>query len=127
MVVVMEAPNLQSGPLPTVAGRPAIPPTLNRRVQLAEFGQQRTFRLGADLDASDLSKGAHLENSLESLDEMLGSATSTLDLAAAVVRDLGLAPDMNVKRVGEALMLIFEIQHEIYAVRPDLRPDFLDC
>jgi hypothetical protein len=67
-----------------------------------------------------------LENSLEALDEMLRSAASTLDAAAAVIRDLDLAPERNVKKIGETLINIFEIQHEIYAIRPDLRPDFLD-
>jgi hypothetical protein len=67
-----------------------------------------------------------LEHSLEELDEMLKSAASTLDAPAAVVRDLGLTPQRNVKRIGEALINIFQVQHEIYAIRPDLRPDFLD-
>jgi hypothetical protein len=67
-----------------------------------------------------------LENSFEDLDKMLTSAASTLDVAAAAIRDLDLAPETNVKRIGEALVSIFQIQHEIYAMRPDLRPDFLD-
>ena len=68
-----------------------------------------------------------MENSLEALDEMLRLAASTLDVAAAVIRDAGLGPERNIKKIGEALINIFEIQHEIYALRPDLRPDFLDA
>lgn len=64
-----------------------------------------------------------MEHSLEDLDELLKSAASKLDAAAAAVQDLGLAPESNVKKIGEVLVNISQIQHEIYAIRLDLRPD----
>ena len=66
-----------------------------------------------------------MEISYESLDQLLTAAASQLDDAAGLIRDLDLAPDSNITKVGESLVNIFEIQHEIYAIRPDLRPDFL--
>ncbi len=66
-----------------------------------------------------------MEVSYESLDELLAAAAHKLDSAAALIRDLDLAPDANIKKLGESLVNIFEIQGEIYAVRPDLRPEFL--
>jgi hypothetical protein len=73
-----------------------------------------------------MAKGTSLENSFEELDDMLKFAALTLDAAAAAIRDLGLTPERNVKKIGEVLVNIFQIQHEIYAIRPGLRRDFLD-
>jgi len=61
-----------------------------------------------------------MEISYESLDKLLTAAASQLNDAAGLIRDLDLAPDSNIKKVGESLVNIFEIQQEIYAVRPDL-------
>ena len=66
-----------------------------------------------------------MENSYESLNELLTEAASKLDRAANLVRDLNLSPEDNIKKIGEALVNVFEIQHQIFALRPDLKPDFL--
>ena len=63
--------------------------------------------------------------SLESLEALLRVAAQNLDLSASMIRDLGLSPDKNIRKVGEALASIFEIQHEIYEIRPELKPDYL--
>ena len=41
---------------------------------------------------------------------------------SATLRDLGLEPEKNVRRIGEALVLVSEIRNEIYNRRPDLIP-----
>lgn len=66
-----------------------------------------------------------MEPSYDSLDELLTMAASKLDAAASMIRDLSLSSEANVRKLGEALVNIYEIQHDIYKVRPDLRPDFL--
>jgi hypothetical protein len=66
-----------------------------------------------------------MENSYESLNELLAEAALKLDRAANAVRDLNLSPENNIRKIGEALANVFEIQHQIYALRPDLKPDFL--
>jgi len=50
---------------------------------------------------------------------------TTLDRAAAKLRDADFAARRNVRRIAEALAYISEIQFEIYAARPDLLPDSL--
>lgn len=66
-----------------------------------------------------------MEVSYESLDELLTASAFQLDNAAALIKDFDLAPEFNIKEVGELLVNIFEIQGNIYAIRPNLRPDFL--
>jgi hypothetical protein len=66
-----------------------------------------------------------MENRYESLNELLNEAASKLDRAANMVRDLNLSPENNIRKIGEALANVYEIQHQIYALRPDLKPDFL--
>lgn len=64
---------------------------------------------------------------LESIDEKLRIAAESLDLAASEIRDLPLDPVRKyIRNIGEALGEIFEIQHQIYEQRPDLRPEILD-
>lgn len=62
---------------------------------------------------------------LEELDAQLRTAATLLDGSASVIRDLGVNPHANTRKIAEALVLVFEIQQEIYALRPDLSPDFL--
>lgn len=65
--------------------------------------------------------------SLESINEMLQVAAEKLDQAANEIRDLPLdPPKKHIGRIGEALGNIFQIQHEIFRLRPDLRPAFLN-
>jgi hypothetical protein len=63
--------------------------------------------------------------SLAKLNSTLRQATKLLDRAAAQIRDLGMNPKENVRKVGEALTLLFEIQNEIYTRQPSLTPKFL--
>lgn len=63
--------------------------------------------------------------SLESLDGLLRDAGKLLNQASHEIRDIGLAPERNVRAIGEALVKMFEIQRQIYEQRPDLTPTFL--
>jgi hypothetical protein len=64
--------------------------------------------------------------SFESINEKLQLAAEKLDQAATEIRDLPLEPtETYIRKLGESLVNIFEIQHEIYRLRPDLQPDFL--
>jgi hypothetical protein len=63
--------------------------------------------------------------SIESIDKMLSDAASLLNTAAIEIRDADLNKKENIQCIGTALTYIFEIQHEIYAIRPDLKPEFL--
>ncbi|MEW6585497.1 MAG: DUF3658 domain-containing protein [Nitrospirota bacterium] len=54
-------------------------------------------------------------------------AAENLDQAANEISDLPLdPPQKHIRAIGEALVNIFQIQHEIYRLRPDLRPDYLN-
>ena len=64
-------------------------------------------------------------NDYDALNRALTHAALQLDLAAGMVRDLGLAPEQNIKKIGDALAGVFEIQHQLFEIRPDLKPDFL--
>ncbi len=66
-----------------------------------------------------------METSFELLNQLLVEAAAKLDTAAAMIRDLNLSPPNNIRKIGEALVNVFEVQHEIYEVRPDLKPEFL--
>jgi hypothetical protein len=64
--------------------------------------------------------------SLESINEKLRKAAEELDQAAYEIRDFPLEPTkQHIRGIGEALANVFEIQHEIYRLRPDLQPDHL--
>ena len=63
---------------------------------------------------------------LEDLDNQLTVAASLLDAAASAIRDGSLAPVReHIRRVGDALAKVYEIQNAIYAARPDLKPGLL--
>ena len=63
--------------------------------------------------------------SLESINQKLQVAAEKLDQAASEIRDLPLDPTTkNIRRIGEALENIFQIQHKIFRLRPDLQPAF---
>jgi hypothetical protein len=62
---------------------------------------------------------------LDAIHDQLAVASSLLDAAAIDIRDSGFTPEEHVRRVGQALGLISEIQHAIYRERPDLKPAFL--
>ena len=62
---------------------------------------------------------------LDEIERQLARAARILDRSARQLRDVKLNPNRNIRRIGEALVLVFEIQNEIYRKRPDLMPDFL--
>jgi hypothetical protein len=63
---------------------------------------------------------------LNELDNQLTTAANILDMAAATIRDCSLQPTQDhIRRIGEALAHIFDIQRAIYALRPDLTPGIL--
>jgi hypothetical protein len=64
--------------------------------------------------------------SLDELDNQLTAAGMLLDAAAGAIRDCPLTPTQeHIRRIGEALSNVFEIQHAIYELRPDLKPGIL--
>jgi hypothetical protein len=63
--------------------------------------------------------------SLERLDRQLAMCSSILDDCGHLIVDLELNPKENVRRIADALLLIFDIQGHIYKQRPDLTPDHL--
>ena len=63
--------------------------------------------------------------SLDNLNDLLTEAAKLLNNAAEEVRDNKLNKHENIKKIGESLVNIYEIQLEIYKVRPDLTPDIL--
>ena len=63
--------------------------------------------------------------SLDRLDERLRKVAEILDRCARLIVDLDLNTHQNLKRIGEALRRIFEIEGEIYELRPDLTPEYL--
>jgi len=63
------------------------------------------------------------EVSLERLNRQLELSTGMLGDCSRLIRDLELNHHENIRRIGEALMLIFDIQGQIYEQRPDLTPE----
>jgi hypothetical protein len=63
--------------------------------------------------------------SLESLNGLLLEAAKLLDQSSHQIRDSGLNSEENIRRIAEALIKIFEVQMQIYQLRPDLAPDYL--
>ena len=59
---------------------------------------------------------------LASIDRKLSKAAQLLDGAAADLRDADLDPRQNIRKIGSALVSIFEIQHQIYRRDPTLAP-----
>ena len=62
--------------------------------------------------------------SLDELENLLKEAAGLLDRAAVEIRDLGLEPEKNVRRIAEAIFLASEIRSDIYNRRPDLTPGY---
>jgi hypothetical protein len=62
---------------------------------------------------------------LERLHHTLVAAEIILDNAAGQVRDAALAPtNQHIHSIGTALASIFEIQHAIYKIKPELEPKY---
>jgi len=66
-----------------------------------------------------------MSRQMEKLNKFLTEAASKLDKSAALIRDLDLDQKNNRERIAEALANIFEIQHQIYDINPELKPDYL--
>ena len=65
--------------------------------------------------------------SAKSINVLLKQAAQLLDQVAVEIQNTPLAPTTkNIGHVGEALSQIFEIQQQIYALHPELTPDFLN-
>jgi len=62
----------------------------------------------------------------ESIYQLLRVASRLLDQAAAEIRDGKLEPVKgNILHIGRALSEIFEIEQEVFTVRPNLKPAYL--
>jgi hypothetical protein len=62
---------------------------------------------------------------IERLNEYLDESVRLLDRFAELIRDAGFNSHQNIRRIGEALAIVFDIQSEIYQVRPELTPEDL--
>lgn len=63
----------------------------------------------------------------ESIHHLLRVAARLLDQAASEIRDGNLEPIRgNIEHIGRALSEIFDVEQRIYAVRPDLKPAYLN-
>ena len=61
---------------------------------------------------------------LGEMNELLTHGCRLIDQAATRVIPAGLDRE-NVRKLGEALVQVYDVQLEIYERRPDLMPDFL--
>jgi hypothetical protein len=59
------------------------------------------------------------------LNALLSEAAKLLDQSAGQIRDTGLNPEENIRKIAEALAEIFEVRMQIFQLRPDLTPDYL--
>ncbi|SEF23079.1 hypothetical protein ABL840_00535 [Variovorax sp. NFACC27] len=63
----------------------------------------------------------------ESIHQLLTVAARLLDSAASEIRDAKLEPVReNIGQIGEILARIFEIEQQIYLLRPELKPAYLN-
>ncbi len=63
---------------------------------------------------------------IKSLNELLSAAAGILDTATTEIRDIPLEPKKeHIFKIGNALSLIFDIQHQIYKIDPKLEPEHL--
>lgn len=60
---------------------------------------------------------------IEDISKILSSCAAELDRCAGLIRDAELVPvKQNIHRIGHALYNIFEIQNEIFKLKPELMP-----
>jgi len=63
----------------------------------------------------------------ESIHRLLQEAARLLDQAASEIREGRLEPVRgNIETIGRALSEIFDIKQQVYALRPDLKPPYLN-
>ena len=63
------------------------------------------------------------EPRIDQLNASLDQAWRTLERCTSLIMELQLDPPENVRRIGQALAAITEIQLAIYVIRPDLTPE----
>ena len=66
-----------------------------------------------------------MNESLEELEGLLKEVGDKLNKSAYIVRQLNFEEQLNLKRIGLALGKIYDVQNEIYSVKPELRPEYL--
>lgn len=69
--------------------------------------------------------GGAMLKKMELLNKLLTEAASKLDKSAALITELDMKKEVNRERIADALANIFEIQHQIYEIKPELKPDYL--
>jgi hypothetical protein len=62
---------------------------------------------------------------LARINRNLAKAAELLNSAAGDLRDAGLSPRDNIRKIGSALVDVYEVQHQIYRREPTLAPAFL--
>ena len=65
------------------------------------------------------------EVSLDRLDEQLRRAAKTLARCGHLIADLEFNSRENLRKIGQALVRIYEVQNKIYERRLDLTPEYL--
>jgi hypothetical protein len=63
--------------------------------------------------------------SLTSINRKLAKAAEMLNAAAGDLRDVGLSPRENIRKIASALVEVFEVQHQIYRREPTLAPAYM--
>jgi len=64
-----------------------------------------------------------VDESLESLDRKLKEAFAALGGCGELIVELDLQPDPNVRKIGQVIVMLTEINQQVWNVRPDLTPD----
>jgi hypothetical protein len=62
---------------------------------------------------------------LARINRKLAEAAELLNSAAGDLRDAGLKPRENIRKIGSALVNVYEVQLEIYVREPSLAPAFV--
>jgi len=62
---------------------------------------------------------------LTSINRKLAKAAELLDAASGDIRDVGLSPRENIRKIASALVEVFEVQHQIYRCEPALAPAYM--
>jgi hypothetical protein len=60
---------------------------------------------------------------LEAVNQKLIQVGHSLDECASLIREAELNYRDNIRRIGEALAILDDVQHDIWNVRPDLMPE----
>ena len=65
-------------------------------------------------------------NELQTINDMLAQASKLLDEAAKKARNIPFETKRDViRRIGEALVSVFDVQRKIYEIEPSLEPEYL--